>query len=268
MSTKKHEVPEELLSGLLANYKKPEDLIGENGLLKQLTKLLVERALDAELTEHLGHERHETVANTAGNTRNGKSKKTLKGEFGELPIEVPRDRHGSFEPQLIPKHQTRWAGFDDKIISLYARGMTVREIQAHLQEMYGTEVSPSLISSVTDAVADEVKAWQARPLDAIYPIVYLDCIHVKVREGAVRIKAVYLAIGITMSGNKEVLGLWLAQTEGAKFWLQVVTELRNGACKTSSSPASMGSKAFPKRLRPSSPKPWCSCASCTWCATA
>ena len=227
MSTKKHDVSEELLSGLLANYKKPEDLIGENGLLKQLTKLLVERALDAELTEHLGHERNEAVANPAGNTRNGKSRKTLKGHFGELPIEVPRDRHGSFEPQLIPKHQTRWAGFDDKIISLYARGMTVREIQAHLEEMYGTEVSPSLISSVTDAVADEVKAWQARPLDAIYPIVYLDCIHVKVREGAVRVKAVYLAIGITMTGDKEVLGLWLAQTEGAKFWLQVVTELRN-----------------------------------------
>ena len=185
MSTKKHEVPEELLSGLLANYKKPEDLIGENGLLKQLTKLLVEKALDAELTEHLGHDRHESVANASGNTRNGKSKKTLKGEFGELPIDVPRDRHGSFEPQLIPKHQTRWNGFDDKIISLYARGMTVREIQAHLQEMYGTEVSPSLISSVTDAVSEEVKAWQARPLDPIYPIVYLDCIHVKVREGAV-----------------------------------------------------------------------------------
>ena len=159
-------------------------------------------------------------------TRNGKSRKTLKGEFGELPIEVPRDRHGSFEPKLVTKHQTRWAGFDDKIMSLYARGMTVREIQAHLEEMYGTEVSPSLISSVTDAVVDEVKAWQARPLNPIYPIVYLDCIHVKVREGTVRVKAVYLAIGITMDGEKEVLGLWLAQTEGAKFWLQVVTELR------------------------------------------
>jgi putative transposase len=133
MTKTTHEVPEALLSSLLANYKKPEDLIGENGLLKQLTKLLVEKALDAELTEHLGHERHEAVANEAGNTRNGKSRKTLKGEFGELPIEVARDRHGSFEPQLIPKHQTRWAGFDDKIISLYARGMTVREIQSHLQ---------------------------------------------------------------------------------------------------------------------------------------
>lgn len=254
MTTKKHEVPEELLSGLLANYKKPEDLIGENGLLKQLTKLLVEKALDAELTEHLGHDRHESVANASGNTRNGKSKKTLKGEFGELPIDVPRDRLGSFEPQLIPKHQTRWNGFDDKIISLYARGMTVREIQAHLQEMYGTEVSPSLISSVTDAVSEEVKAWQARPLDPIYPIVYLDCIHVKVREGAVRVKAVYLAIGITMQGNKEVLGLWLAQTEGAKFWLQVVTELRNRGVQDIFIACVDGLKGFPEAIEAVFPK--------------
>ena len=254
MSTKKHEVPEELLSGLLANYKKPEDLIGENGLLKQLTKLLVEKALDAEMTEHLGHDRHEQVANSAGNTRNGKSKKTLKGEFGELPIDIPRDRHGSFEPQLIPKHQTRWNGFDVKIISLYARGMTVREIQAHLQEMYGTEVSPSLISSVTDAVSEEVKAWQARPLDPIYPIVYLDCIHVKVREGAVRVKAVYLAIGITMQGNKEVLGLWLAQTEGAKFWLQVVTELRNRGVQDIFIACVDGLKGFPEAIEAVFPK--------------
>ena len=170
MTTKKHEVPQELLASLLADYKKPEDLIGENGLLKQLTKLLVEKALDAELTEHLGHERHEAVANASGNTRNGKSKKTLKGDFGELPIEVPRDRHGSFEPQLIPKHQTRWSGFDDKIISLYARGMTVREIQGHLQEMYGTEVSPSLISSVTDAVSDEVVDFHAILTPVFHPI--------------------------------------------------------------------------------------------------
>lgn len=157
ITPKKYDVPKELLSSLLTNYKKPEDLIGENGLLKQLTKLLVEKALDAELTEHLGHERHETVPNASGNTRNGntrngKSCKTLKGDFGELPIEVPRDRHDSFEPQLIPEHQTRWASFDDKILSLYSRGLTVREIQGHMEEMYGTEVSPSLISCVTDAV--------------------------------------------------------------------------------------------------------------------
>jgi len=248
MTSKKHDVSEELLAGLLADDKKPEDLIGENSLLKQLTKLLVEKALDAELTEHLGHDRHETVADASGNTRNGKSKKTLKGEFGELPIEVPRDRHGTFEPQLIPKHQTGWAGFDDKIISLYSRGMTVREIQSHLEEMYGTEVSPSLISSVTDAVSEEVKVWQPRPLDAVYPIVDLDCIHVKVREGAVRVKAVYLAIGITMNGEKEVLGLCLAQTEGAKFWLQVVTELRNRGVQDIFIACVDGLKGFPDAI--------------------
>src|SRR5574343_1144029 len=254
MSSKKHDVPEALLTSLLANYQKPEDLIGENGLLKQLTKLLVERALDAEMSNHLGHDKNQPVVNTSGNTRNGKSKKTLKGEFGELPIDIPRDRHGSFEPQLIPKHQTRWTGFDDKILSLYARGMTVREIQAHLEEMYGTEVSPTLISSVTDAVNDEVKAWQARPIDPIYPIVYLDCIHVKVREGAVRVKAVYLAIGVAMTGEKEVLGLWLANNEGAKFWLQVVTELRNRGVQDIFIACVDGLKGFPEAIEAVFPK--------------
>ena len=254
MSSKNHNVPDALLDSLLADYQKPEDLIGENGLLKQLTKLLVEKALDAEMAAHLGHRKHEPVRNPAGNTRNGKSRKTLKGEFGELPIEVPRDRQGTFEPQLIPKHQTRWAGFDDKVISLYARGMTVREIQAHLEEMYGAEVSPSLISSITDAVSEEVKTWQARPLDAVYPIIYLDCIHVKVREGAVRVKAVYLAIGVTLAGEKEVLGMWLAQTEGAKFWLQVVTELRNRGVQDIFIACVDGLKGFPEAIEAVFPK--------------
>ena len=248
MTVAKKAVPKELLDSLLADYRKPEDLIGENGLLKQLTKLLVEKALEAELADHLGHGKNEPVENAAGNTRNGKSKKTLKGDFGELPIEIPRDRHGTFEPQLIPKHQTRWTGFDDKILSLYARGMTVREIQSHLEEMYGTEVSPTLISSVTDAVIDEVKAWQARPLDTLYPIVYLDCIHVKVRDGSVRVKAVYLAIGINMAGEKEVLGLWIAQTEGAKFWLQVVTELKNRGVQDIFIACVDGLKGFPEAI--------------------
>jgi putative transposase len=226
--TARKPLPVDLIDALLADYKKPEDLIGEEGLLKQLTKALVERALNAEMTDHLGHSKHAPVANPTGNTRNGKSRKTLKGDFGELPIEVPRDRLSTFEPQLISKHQTRWTGFDDKILSLYARGMTVREIQAHLMDMYGTEVSPTLISTVTDAVIEDVKAWQSRPLEALYPIVYLDCIHVKVRDsGAVRVKAVYLALGINLRGEKELLGLWIAQTEGAKFWLQVVTELKS-----------------------------------------
>lgn len=248
-------VSNELLDSLLADYKKPEDLIGADGLLKQLTKKLVERALQAEMAEHLGHAKHESVANPTGNTRNGKSKKTLKGEFGELPIDIPRDRHGSFEPQLIPKHQTRWTGFDDKILSLYARGMTVREIQGHLEEMYGTEVSPSLISSVTDAVIDDAKAWQSRALDALYPIVYLDCIHVKARDsGAVRVKAVYLALGINLAGEKELLGIWIAQTEGAKFWLQVVTELKNRGVQDIFIACVDGLKGFPEAIEAVYPK--------------
>jgi len=221
-------IEKDLLDRLLADYKKPEDLIGENGLLKQLTKALLERALEAELTDHLGHEKHGSVATKGGNVRNGKSAKTIKGEFGKMPIEVPRDRDSSFDPIIISKGQTRFAGFDDKIISLYARGMTTREIQGHLEEIYGVEVSPSLISSVTDAVADEVKIWQSRPLDAVYPIVYMDAIRVKVRDnGHVSNKSVYLALGVTMDGIKEVLGLWVAENEGAKFWLHVVTELQN-----------------------------------------
>lgn len=254
MTRPTHDISEDLLTSLLADDQKPEDLIGENGLLKPLTKRLVEKALDAELTTHLGHDRHGAVANASGNTRNGKSKKTLKGEFGHLPIDIPRDRHGTFEPQLIPKHQTRWAGFDDKIISLDARGMTVREIQSHLEEMYGTDISPSVISSVTDAVSEEVKTWQSRPLETLYPIVYLDCIHVKVREGAVRVKAVYLAIGITLNGEKEVLGLWLAQTEGAKFWLQVVTELRNRGVQDIFIACVDGLKGFPEAIEAVFPK--------------
>ncbi len=242
-------ITNELIDSLLADYKKPEDLIGENGLLKQLTKKLVERALQAEMAEHLGYAKNEAVANVAGNTRNGKSQKTLKGEFGELPIEIPRDRLGSFEPRIITKHQTRWAGFDDKILSLYARGMTVREIQGHLQEMYGAEVSPTLISSITDAVMDDAKAWQTRPLDALYPIVYLDCIHVKTRDsGTVRTKAVYLALGINMAGEKELLGLWIAQTEGAKFWLQVVTELKNRGVQDIFIACVDGLKGFPEAI--------------------
>ena len=244
-----------LADSLLANYKKPEDLIGENGLLKQLTKMLVERALEVEMTDHLGHDKNGAVSNDSANTRNGHSGKTLKGDFGALPIDIPRDRQGTFEPQIIAKHQTRWSGFDDKIISLYARGLSVREIQGHLEEMYGAEVSPALISSVTDAVSDDVKVWQARPLDAVYPILYLDCIHVKVRDaGAVRNKAVFLAIGVNMDGHKEVLGLWIAQTEGAKFWLQVVTELKNRGVQDIFIACVDGLKGFPDAIEAVYPK--------------
>lgn len=248
-------LPADLIDSLMSGYQKPEDLIGEHGLLKQITKAVFERALQAEMEVHLGHAKNEPVANATGNTRNGKSRKTLKGEFGELPIDIPRDRHGSFEPQLIPKHQTRWNGFDEKILSLYARGMTVREIQGHLEEMYGTEVSPTLISSVTDAVIEDAKAWQSRPLDALYPIVYLDCIHVKARDsGAVCAKAVYLALGINMAGEKELLGIWIAQTEGAKFWLQVVTELKNRGVQDIFIACVDGLKGFPEAIETVYPK--------------
>lgn len=180
-------IDNELIDNLLKDYKRPEDLIGEDGLLKQLTKQLLERALAAELTEHVGYEKHDRSGEKSGNARNGKSAKTIKGTFGTLPIEVPRDRNGTFEPQIIGKHQRRFTGFDDKIISLYARGMSTREIQQHLEEISQVEVSPTLISSVTDAVIDEVKAWQSRQLDEVYPIVYLDALQLKVRdEGRVR----------------------------------------------------------------------------------
>jgi putative transposase len=242
-------IEKELLDRLLADYKKPEDLIGETGLLKQLTKALLERALDAELTAHLGHEKHAPVATKGGNVRNGKSSKTIKGEFGKLPIEVPRDRDATFEPVILPKGQTRFTGFDDKIISLYARGMTTREIQGHLEEIYGVEVSPTLISSVTDAITDEVKIWQNRPLDPLYPIVYMDAVRVKVRDnGHVSNKAVYLALGVTMDGIKEVLGMWVAENEGAKFWLQVVTELKNRGVQDIFIACVDGLKGFPEAI--------------------
>jgi len=251
--TKSHE--EIFLDSLLANYKSPEDFLGENGILKTLTKKIIERALQAEMTEHLGHGKNESVSNTGGNTRNGYSSKTLKGDFGELPLVLPRDREGSFEPQLVRKNQTRWTGFDDKILSLYARGLSVREIQGHLEGIYGTEISPSLISEVTDGVMDEVRAWQSRPLDAIYPIIYMDCIHVKVRDaGAVRTKAVYLALGVNLQGQKELLGIWIEQTEGAKFWLQVMTELKNRGVKDIFIACIDGLKGFPEAIEAVFPK--------------
>lgn len=244
-------IDKELLDNLFANYnyQKPEDLIGENGLLKELTKAILERALQAEMTVHLGHEKHGAIATKGGNSRNGKTGKTLKGDFGNMPIEIPRDRDSSFEPVIVPKGQTRFGGFDDKIISLYARGMTTREIKGHLEEIYGVEVSPTLISTVTDAVNDEVKIWQNRLLEAVYPIVYMDAIRVKGRAtGHVLSKAVYLAIGITMEGVKEVLGMWVAETEGAKFWLQVVTELRNRGVQDIFIACVDGLKGFPEAI--------------------
>ncbi len=217
-----------LIDELLKDYKKPEDIIGEEGLLKQLTKAILERALESELTYELGYDKSSPEGRNSGNSRNGRSTKGLKTDYGDLEISVPRDRNSQFDPQIVRKGQRRFTGFDDKILSMYARGMTTRDIQAHLEEIYGVEVSPDLISTVTDGIISEVKQWQDRPLEGVYPIVFFDSLVMKIRdEGRIVNKAVYLAVGVGLDGMKDVLGIWIAKSEGAKFWLQVFTELKN-----------------------------------------
>lgn len=222
----------ELIDELLKDYETPQDMLGEGGLLTEITKAVIERCLETELDTHLGYPKHGRKGNANGNLRNGRSQKNLKGEQGHIEIDIPRDRQGTFEPQLVKKGQTRLEGFDDKILALYARGMTTRDIQAQLQELYRVEVSPTLISNVTEAVMDEVRQWQTRPLEAIYPIVYVDCLLVNVRENQrVLKKALYLVLAVNLEGQKELLGMWIAQTEGAKFWLSVLTEVHNRGVK-------------------------------------
>jgi putative transposase len=219
--------PDELIDQLLAQVanKDAESILGESGLAGQLKKQLAERMLAGELTHHLATE---AALGKAGNYRNGSSAKTVLTPSGEMPLDIPRDRLATFEPQLVAKYQRRLPGFDDHIISMYARGMSVREIQGHLLELYSLEVSPDLISTITDEVLAEVEQWQKRPLEAMYPVVYFDALRLKIRdEGTVKNKAVYLALGIRADGRKEVLGLWIEQTEGAKFWLKVFNELKN-----------------------------------------
>lgn len=249
MTTEKKPIRPELLDELLSEYEQPSDLLGEEGLFKQLKKALLERALGAELTDHLGYERGDPAGRGSGNSRNGHGAKTVITDDGEVTIAVPRDRNGSFEPQIVPKGVTRLDGFDDRIISLYARGMTVREIQGHLRELYGLDVSPDLISRVTDAVLDEVKEWQNRPLDPLYPVVFLDALRVKIRDdGLVRNKAVYVALALNMDGDKEVLGLWIEQTEGAKFWLKVINELKTRGVQDILIAVVDGLKGFPEAI--------------------
>jgi len=243
-------IPKELLDELMKHYKKPEDLIGENGILKELTKSLVERALQGEMTDHLGYDKHSVAGNNTGNSRNGTSVKTLKTTKGDLRIEVPRDRNGDFDPKLVAKNQTHFDGFDEQILSMYAKGMSTREITEHIRDLYHTEVSTEFISRVTDSVLEGLKDWQNRRLDAVYPIVYMDAIRVKIRdEGQIRSKAIYVAIGVTMEGLKEVLGLWVEQTEGAKFWLTIVTELKNRGLNDILIVAVDGLKGFPEAIR-------------------
>ncbi len=218
----------ELVEELLKLAKDPGDLFGPEGLFHRLKGALMERMLDAELTEHLGFERNAVEGRGRGNSRNGHTTKTVLTESGPVDVRVPRDRAGTFEPKLVAKHQRRLEGFDEKVLALYARGMSVRDIQMHLRDLYGTEVAPDLISRVTDAVLDEARAWQSRPLDAIYPIVYIDALFVSVRDGGtVKKKAIYIALGTTLEGKREVLGLWFEGTEGARFWLSALTELKN-----------------------------------------
>ncbi len=242
-------IPPELLDQLLSEYEKPEDLIGKDGILDQLKKAVMERALGAELTEHLGYEEGDPSGKGTGNSRNGYSSKRVTTDTGQVDIDVPRDRVGTFEPQLVKKRQTRLPGFDEKVISMYARGMTVREIRGHLEELYGIGVSPDLISRVTAEVMEEVKAWQSRPLERVYAVVFFDALRVKIRdEGVVRNKAVYLALGVRTDGTKEILGLWIQQTEGAKFWLLVMNELKSRGLEDILIAVVDGLKGFPDTI--------------------
>lgn len=236
----KPELVDELLAGRDA-----KSVFEQDGLLDELKKALAERILNAEMDHHLGQETEQA----SGNHRNGSSAKTVLTETGKLDLSIPRDRQGRFEPALIAKYQRRFPGFDEKIIALYARGMSTRDIQAHMRELYGIDVSPDLVSAVTDAVLEEVAAWQGRPLETVYAIVFFDCLRVKIRdEGSVRNKAVYLAIGVRCSGHREVLGIWIEQTEGAKFWLRVMTEIRNRGTQDILIAVVDGLKGFPEAI--------------------
>jgi putative transposase len=241
------EIKPELLDEFFKHYRGPADF---NILFKQLKKAIIERAMSAELTHHLGYAKGEDKPEGHRNHRNGTTPKTLLTEDGEMPIEMPRDRDGSFEPQLIPKGERRFTGFDEKIIAMYARGMTVREIQGYLEEMYGVLVSPDLISQVTDAIVEEVREWQNRPLERIYPVIFFDALRVKIRdEGSVKNKAVYLALAILPDGTKDILGIWIEQSEGAKFWLKVMTEIKNRGTQDILVAVVDGLKGFPEAIQ-------------------
>ena len=220
-------ISDEVVDQLLAGARTEEEIAGPGGLLAQLTKRLIERAMEVELTDHLGYEPHAEPPGGAGNTRNGSTPKTLLTEQGPVPIQTPRDRNSSFEPKIVRKRQRRFQGFDDKILALYSRGLSTRDIEAHLEEMYGVKVSRELISKVTDAVMDDVREWAKRPLEDVYPVIFLDALVLKIREGgSVQRRACYLALGVTLDGDRDVLGMWFQETEGAKFWMQVLTDLK------------------------------------------
>jgi len=232
------------------NYKTPADILGEEGLLKQLTKRIVEQALQAEMTHHLGYERYAAEGRNSGNSRNGSDTKRLKTEDGEMTIAVPRDRDGTFQPILVKKRQRRLGKFDDLVISLYTRGMTQEQISEHLREIYGVETSVELISAITDVVLEEVKAWQNRPLDAVYPIVYLDALRIKGRtNGVVITRVIYVAVAVNLAGKKEILGFWACDAEGARFWLGVLNDLKNRGVQDVLIACVDGLKGFPDAIQ-------------------
>lgn len=226
-----------------------EDLTGKNGLIQKLVGGMVEKMLDREMEEHLGYEKHSAQGNNSGNSRNGKTKKTVQSSYGAIELEVPRDREGEFEPKLIKKRQRQISSFDEKIISMYAKGMTTRDIQGHIKELYGADISPTTISGITDKVVEVAEEWRARPLSRIYPIVFFDAIHYKVREGnKVNVKAAYTCLGINLEGKKDILGAWIGESEGAKMWLQVFTELKNRGVKDIFIACMDGLKGLPEAL--------------------
>ena len=255
-TSRKFEFEGKLLDELLENYEgTPDDMFGTDGLLESLKASLVERALESELTHHLGYEKH-GKSELGENARNGTSKKTVKTKSGQFEISVPRDRDGSFDPILVPKYARRIEGFDDMVINLYARGTTTREISEQLSEIYKLEVSHDLISTITDEILDEVEAWQNRPLDDLYPIVFFDALVAKVRDDQGRVvkKAVYIALGVNSEGHKEVLGMWIGGAEGAKFWLRVLTELKNRGMMDMFIACVDGLKGFPEAIEAEYPK--------------
>ena len=247
--TQQEKQNEKLIDELLKDYDGPESFWGESGIFAQLKKKIVERSLDAEMDDHLGYSKHDPKGNNSGNSRNGRGKKTVIIDSDQVELTPPRDRNGDFEPQLIPKGKKYFKGFNDKIIAMYARGMSVRDIQACLLEMYHVDVSAGLISQATEGIMEEVKAWQNRQLDEVYPIIFLDCIVVKCRtDGKVGNVSVYLALGVNMEGQKELLGIWISRTEGAKFWLGVITELQTRGVKDIFIACVDGLKGFPEAI--------------------
>jgi putative transposase len=242
-------LPDELIDELLAGARTEQEIAGSGGLLSQLTKRLVERAMEVELTDHLGYEPHQEPPGGTGNTRNGSTPKTLITEQGPVPINTPRDRQGSFEPQIVRKRQRRFEGFDEKILALYSRGLSTRDIEAHLEEIYGVKVGRELISKVTDAVMEDARAWQTRPLDDVYPVVFLDALVLKIRDGGtVQRRACYLALAIRMDGERDVLGMWFQANEGAKFWMQVLTDLKTRGVQDILICCVDGLKGFPEAI--------------------